>query len=74
MVRLAESPVTAAEVADALRLPQRFDHRMQVLMDLNNEGKLSPEERAELEMLVELSEEMCLIRAAALAGMERRTR
>ena len=35
-------------------------------MDRNNEGRLSSDERDELESLVELSESMSLVRAEAL--------
>jgi len=35
-------------------------------MDRNNEGRLTGEEREDLEYLVELSEELSLVRAEAL--------
>jgi hypothetical protein len=39
---------------------------MQVLMDRNNEGLLGQDEKDELESLVEVSENMSLLRAKAL--------
>lgn len=40
-------------------------------MDLNNEGRLDPTEQFELEALVEMSEELSLVRAQALRLLER---
>ncbi|HTK74585.1 MAG TPA: hypothetical protein VL371_04955 [Gemmataceae bacterium] len=54
------------EKAAGLRLPPELDQRLQVLMDRNNEGALSADEREELECLVDCSETMSLIRAMAL--------
>ena len=51
----------------ALRLPAVSDRRLQVLMDRNNNGALSADERQELEALAELSEAISLVRADALA-------
>jgi len=55
-----------------LRLPVRTDDRLQVLMDRNTEGQLTPEERNELESLADLSETLSLIRARALSSLGRR--
>ena len=60
------APVDWVEAVSELRLPARTDRRMQELMDLNNEGRLSAPERAELESLVEVSESLSLVRARAL--------
>ena len=49
-----------------LRLPAKSDRRLQELMDRNNEGLLSEDEREQLETLVELSETLSLARAEAL--------
>ena len=54
------------ELVSRLKLPPRADRRLQELMDRNNEGRLAATEKDELETLVELSEEMSLIRAEAL--------
>ena len=54
------------EAVAALRLPPRGDRRLQALMDRNNDGALTPEQREELEALVELSETIALVRAKAL--------
>lgn len=45
---------------------------MQELMDRNNEGRLTKEERAEMESLVEMSESISLVRAEALHLLGRR--
>ena len=49
-----------------LRFPSKADHRLQELMDRNNEGHLQNSEREELEAWVELSEQLSLVRAEAL--------
>jgi hypothetical protein len=54
-----------------LRLPSKTDVRLQQLMDLNNEGRLSAPEHEELEALVELSERLSLVRAEALVLLGR---
>jgi hypothetical protein len=46
--------------------PLKADRRLQELMDRNNEGLLGPSEREELEALVELSEQLSLVRGEAL--------
>ena len=60
------APTTWVESIGALRLPSRSDRRLRELMDRNNEGRLSSDERDELESLAELSESMSLVRAEAL--------
>jgi hypothetical protein len=54
------------EAVGNLRFPPKADHRLQTLMDRNNEGVLTEDERDELEALVELSEKLSLVRAEAL--------
>ena len=49
-----------------LRLPEQADRRLQQLMDRNNEQLLTEQERADLEALAELSEQLSLVRAEAL--------
>jgi hypothetical protein len=44
----------------------RNDRRLQQLMDRNNEGQLTEQERADLAALAELSEQLSLVRAEAL--------
>ena len=61
-----------AEEVAGLRFPAKADRRLQVLMDRNNEGLLSPDQREEMESLVELSESLALIRAKALHLLGRR--
>jgi hypothetical protein len=60
------APVEWVESVSDLRLPPRADARLQQLMDSNTEGLLTEAERAELEALVELSEQLSLVRAQAL--------
>jgi hypothetical protein len=60
------------ESVSRLRLPAKADRRLQELMDRNNEGRLSKEERAEMESLVEMSEAISLVRAEALHLLGRR--
>jgi len=59
------APVEWIEAVGNLRFPAKADHRLQSLMDRNNEGLLSKGERDELEALVELSEQLSLVRAEA---------
>ena len=66
MVTVVSAPAEWVESVSELRLPARADRRLQQLMDRNNEGKLTEDDRAELESLVELSEKLSLIRAEAL--------
>ena len=72
MTTVVEAPLTMVEAVAALRLPPRADRRLQVLMDRNTEGALEPEEREELEALVELSETIGLVRAQALRVLGRK--
>ena len=67
-----EAPQEWVESVGELRLPPKADERLRELMDRNNEGGLTAEERTELESLVELSEKMALVRAEALHLLGRR--
>jgi hypothetical protein len=60
------APLEWVESVSDLRLPSRANERLQYLMDSNTEGLLSATEREELEALVELSEQLSLVRAQAL--------
>ena len=60
------APTTWVESIGRLRLPGRTDQRLRDLMDRNNEGRLNPDEREQLESLVELGETLSLARAEAL--------
>lgn len=55
-----------------LRLPEHTDRRLQELMDRNNEGQLSDQERADLAAFAELSEQLSLVRAEALHLLRRK--
>jgi hypothetical protein len=74
MPSVIEAPVGMVEAVADLKLPPRADQRLQGLMDRNNNGALTPEERAELESWVELSETISLIRAQALRVLNRSPR
>ena len=66
MSAVVEAPVDLIEAVADLRFPEATDRLLQQLMDRNNEGTLTPEERQKLEALVELSECLSLVRAQAL--------
>ena len=66
------APVEWVESVSRLRLPAKADRRLQELMDRNTEGRLTQEEKAELESLVEMSETLSLVRAPALQLLGRR--
>jgi hypothetical protein len=66
------APLEWVEAVSDLRLPPRANERLQHLMDRNTEGLLSDSERAELETLVELSEQLALVRAQALHVLGRK--
>lgn len=72
MSAVISAPRELVETVAALRLPPKADARLQVLMDRNTEGALTPTEREELETLVELSATMSLVRAQALHLLGRR--
>lgn len=72
MNSVIDAPVDWIESVGNLCLPSKADHRLQGLMDRNNEGLLSGEEREELEALAELSERLSLVRAEALQILGRR--
>tara|TARA_R110002049_G_scaffold4601_5_gene32827 strand:+ start:1142491 stop:1142715 length:225 start_codon:yes stop_codon:yes gene_type:complete len=61
-----DAPLQWVESTTMLRLPEQADQRLQNLMDRNNEGQLTDQERADLAALAELSERLSLVRAEAL--------
>jgi hypothetical protein len=60
------APVEWVESVGNVRLPPKADQHLQSLMQRNNEGELNTLEREELEALVELSEQLSLVRCGAL--------
>jgi hypothetical protein len=60
------APVAWMEAVGNLRFPSKVDNRLQELMDHNNEGLLQESEKEQLEALVELSEQLSLVRGQAL--------
>jgi len=66
MVTTIDAPLQWVETVASLKLPDQADRQLQYLMDRNNEGKLTEQERADLAALAELSERLSLVRAEAL--------
>ena len=66
MVAVVQAPREMVEEVAALRFSPRADRLLRGLMDRNNDGLLTADEREELESLVELSESLSLVRAKAL--------
>jgi hypothetical protein len=66
MASTIDAPLQWVESITMLRLPEHADQRLQELMDRNNEGQLTESEKADLEALAELSEQLSLVRAEAL--------
>ena len=66
MSAVIEAPVDLMEEVAALRLPAKAERHLQALMDRNNNGLLTLEEKSDLEALVEWSESLSLVRAKAL--------
>lgn len=72
MSTIVQAPRTFVESLASLRFPPKTDARLQRLMDLNNDGRLSDAERDELEALAELSESMSLVRSQAMLLLDGR--
>ena len=66
MPNTISAPETRVKSFSQLKFPSTTDQRLQLLMGRNNEGQLNPDERLELEALVEMSEELSLVCAEAL--------
>lgn len=66
------APLEWVESVGDLCLPPKANERLQHLMDRNTEGLLTDAERTELEMLVELSEQISIVRAEALQLLGRK--
>ena len=66
MEAVVEAPLELVEMVAKVRFPSKTDGRLQLLMDRNTNGQLTPGEYEELEGLVELSDSLALIRARAL--------
>jgi hypothetical protein len=72
VVTTIDAPLQWVETVANLKLPDQADRQLQVLMDRNNEGKLTEQESADLAALAELSERLSLIRAEALLLLGRK--
>ena len=66
------APTDWVEAVGNLHFPPKADRRLQELMDRNNEGVLEKSETEELEALVELSEQLSLVRGEALQILGKR--
>ncbi len=66
MTAMLDTPRDLVQSFADVRLPSKTDARLQSLMDRNTEGQLTPQEREDLESLVELSETLSLLRARAM--------
>ena len=66
MIAMLDTPRDLVQSFADVRLPSKTDARLQSLMDRNTEGQLTPQEREDLESLVELSETLSLLRARAM--------
>ena len=66
VVTTIDAPLQWVETVATLKLPDQADKHLQYLMDRNNEGKLTDQERNDLAALAELSERLSLVRAEAL--------
>jgi hypothetical protein len=66
------APVDWVEAVGNLHFPLKAEHRLQELMNRNNEGLLDEVAREELEALVELSEQLSLVRGEALLMLGKR--
>lgn len=69
---VVSAPVDWVEAVSELRLPAKADRQLQELMDRNTEGLLTERERSEMEALVEVSEQLSLVRAEALRLLGRK--
>jgi hypothetical protein len=74
MPEVMDAPVELVEAMASLRFAPKADRQLQRLLDRNTEGLLSPEEKEQLETLVELSESLSVIRAQALRLLNWRPR
>jgi hypothetical protein len=71
MSAVIETPVEMVEAVADLHLPPKTNRRLQDLMDRNTNGALTPDEREQLEALVELSETIAIVRSQALHLLKR---
>ena len=65
MSRTVEIPLDLLEEVAQLEFPSSMQKALARLMDRNNEGKLSKEERIELQALVDLNERLSLLKGRA---------
>lgn len=66
MTTFVEAPLQWVEWLSDLKFPAQTDQRLQELMERHNEGDLTEGEKAELQSLVQLSEQLSLVRSEAL--------
>lgn len=66
MTATIPTPIDLVESVADMRLPPKADALLTSLMDRNTNGQLSASEREQMESLVEVSEQIALVRAQAL--------
>ena len=71
MSDVISAPEDWIESISELQFPESTDARLQTLMDRNNDGELTAEELKELTALVDLSEQISLVRAEAFHLLQR---
>lgn len=74
MSRTVEIPVEFLEEMAHLEFPASTQQALSRLMDKNNEGKLSQDEREELRALVDLNERVSLLKGRAKLLLGERAR
>ncbi len=73
MSRTVEIPLELLEEVAHLEFPPTAQQTLARLMDKNNEGKLSEEERKELQALVDLNERVSLVKGRARLSLRNAT-
>ena len=73
MSRTVEIPLDLLEEVARLEFPSSMQEALARLMDKNNEGKLSEEERIELQALVDLNERLSLLKGRAKLSLPNAT-
>ncbi len=72
MSKTVEAPSDFMEELADFKFPPSTQRRLTQLMDKNNEGTLTAEEREDLKALVEISERMALLKGRAMLILGRK--
>ncbi len=73
MSRTVEIPLELLEEVAQFEFPSTTQEALERLMDKNNEGQLSEEERRGLQALVDLNEKVALLRGRASLALQNAT-